>query len=333
MLIKDLGEFDLIKRMSAGIVPTRRSVIVGIGDDCAAMEPSKGKVQLVTTDMLVEDVHFRASTAEPFQIGWKSLAVNISDVASMGGEPTYAFVSIGLPRETKVEFVDALYSGMRRVANDYSVDIVGGDTVSSPQIIINIALLGEVEKENLILRAGAKTGDAIVVTGSLGGSDAGFAILEHDLPIEGTERHLLPVPRVREGRLLARSGYVTSMIDISDGLASEVHHICEMSVKGAKVFMKDIPLFYNVHQVAELTGRRPYSLALHGGEDYELLFTCHPDKVSILAEDMRKECDTPLTIVGRIVDGYSITIEDLSGRIIPLPPRGYDHFASSNAQE
>ena len=264
----------------------------------------------------------------PFQIGWRSLAVNISDIAAMGGEPTYAFVSIGLPRETTVEFVDELYSGMQKIAADYSVDIVGGDTVSAPQMVINVALLGEVEAENLVLRSGAKPGDALVVTGDLGGSEAGLTILKHGLQIEGTQKHLVPVPRVREGRLLAKSGYVTAMIDVSDGLASEVHHICEKSRTGAKLYANSIPLSRNVLPVAEFTGREPHDLALYGGEDFELLFTCQPDKVSSLEEDILRTCGTPLTTVGEIVEmSRCITIVDAFGKLTPLKPRGYDHFA------
>jgi len=331
MLIREIGEFELIKRMLAGLSATGRPVIAGIGDDAAVLHPPKGKVQLVTTDMLVENVHFRLNTASPFQIGWRSLAVNISDIAAMGGEPTYAFISIGLSRDATVELVDEIYSGMRKVAEAYSVDIVGGDTVSAPQIVINVALLGEVEAENLLLRSGAKAGDALVVTGDLGGSDAGLNILEHNLPVEGTEKHLTPTPRVREGRLLAKSGYVTSMIDISDGLASEVHHICQESGTGAKLCMKDIPLSHNVRRVAELIDKKPHDLALYGGEDFELLFTCQPDKVPLLAEGMLENCDTPLTAVGQIIGmSGSITIEDTLGNTISLGSRGYDHFAPSS---
>ena len=328
MMAKDLGEFELIKRMSTGLVPTGRPVVAGIGDDSAVLHPPTGRLQLVTTDMLVENVHFRLDFAELFQIGWRSLAVNISDIAAMGGEPTYAFVSIGLPRETTVEFVDELYSGMQKIAEDYSVDIVGGDTVSAPQMVINIALLGEVEAENLVLRSGAKPGDALVVTGDLGGSEAGLTILKHSLPMKGTEKHLMPVPQVREGRLLAKSGCVTAMIDISDGLASEVHHICEGSGTGAKLYADSIPLSHNVRATAEFAGRNPHDLALYGGEDFELLFTCQPDKVSSLAEDILRICGTSLTTVGEIVEiSGAITIEDASGKMVPLKPRGYDHFA------
>jgi len=331
MLIKEIGEFGLIKRMATEIGVTGRPVIAGIGDDTAVLHPPVGKVQLLTTDMLVEDIHFRLNTASPFQIGWRSLAVNISDIAAMGGEPTYAVISIGFPRDATVELVDEIYSGMSKIAEAYSVDIVGGDTVSAPQLVINVALLGEVEAENLLLRSGAKEGDVLVVTGDLGGSDAGLNILEHNLTIEGTEKHLTPTPRVREGRLLAKSGFVTSMIDISDGLASEVHHICEESGTGARLYMDDIPLSDNVRRVAERIGKKPHDLALYGGEDFELLFTCQPDKAALLTEDMLAACGTPLTAVGQIIGAsHSITMEDASGNILRLGPRGYNHFAPSS---
>ena len=328
MLTKDIGEFGLIKRLAAGLVSTGRSVVVGIGDDSAVLRPPTGRLQLAATDMLVENVHFRLDFAKPLQIGWRSLAVNISDIAAMGGEPTYALVSIGLPRETTVEFVDELYSGMGKIAEEYSVDIVGGDTVSAPQMVINIALLGEVEEENLLLRSGAKPGDALVVTGELGGSEAGLTILKHGLRIDGTQKHLMPVPRAQEGRLLAKSGYITAMIDVSDGLASEAHHICEASGVGAELYANSIPLSQSVPEVAAFAGRKPHDLALYGGEDFELLFTCQPDKVSSLAEDVFSVCGTPLTVIGRIVEASrSITIEDASGKIVSLKPGGYDHFA------
>lgn len=331
MLIRDIGEFDLIKRMSSQLAPTGRPVVVGIGDDCAALPSPAERLQLVTTDMLVEDVHFRLDFATPFQIGWRSLAVNVSDIAASGGEPTYAFISIGLPRDTEVEFIDELYSGMQKASDEYSVDIVGGDTVSAPQIVINIALLGEVEEENLVLRSGAKVGDSLVVTGDLGGSDAGLSTLMNDLNIDDAKKHLMPIPRTQEGRLLAQSGYVGSMIDISDGLSSEVHHICEESGVGAEVYMSDIPLSRNVRKVAEYTHKNPYDFALYGGEDFELLFTCQPDKVSLLEENILKSCGTQITVVGQILDiSHSVTIRDTSNKTIPLMARGYNHFRSTN---
>jgi thiamine-monophosphate kinase len=331
MRVKKLGEFGFIKRISAILGKTERPIVVGIGDDAAVVYSSGEKLQIVTTDMLVEDIHFRRSTAKPFQIGWKSLAANISDIAAMGGEPTYAFVSIGIPREIDVEFMDDLYSGMASIAKNYSVDIIGGDTVSSPQLIINIALLGEVEKENIIRRSGAKVGDEILVTGDLGGADAGLAILEQNLSMEDTEKHLTPIPRVYEGRLLAKSGYVSSMIDISDGLASETHHICEMSETGAEIYLDKIPLSANIPTVSDRIGKSCYDFALYGGEDYELLFTCKPSGVSILREEMLRNCDTQITSIGRIVDKInSITVVDKSGKRSALSASGYNHFIKSD---
>jgi thiamine-monophosphate kinase len=330
MLIKEIGEFNLIDRMSAIIGTPKRPLVAGIGDDCAVLYPPKEKLQLVTTDMLVEDVHFSLSTASPYQIGWKSLAANISDIAAMGGEPTFAFVSVGFPKNTTAEFIDDLYLGMKKIAESYEVDIVGGDTVSSPEIIINIALLGEVESGNQILRSGAKAGDAICVTGDVGGSSAGLAILQNSLSIEDTEKHLMPIPRVTEGRLLAKSHFVNAMIDISDGVASEVHHICKQSRTGAELYMAKIPLSPNVIPVAKQLEQDPCRFALYGGEDYELLFTCQYDKVDILREQIAQRCNTPITLIGRIIDNSSlITIEDEIGEIAILKPRGYDHFTPS----
>lgn len=328
MLAKEIGEFNLIKRMSDILGSPSRQIIKGIGDDCAVIDPPSEMLQLVTTDMLVEDVHFELSTATPFQIGWKSLAVNISDIAGMGGEPTFAFVSIGFPRNVTVEFVDEIYIGMRDVAKEYGVDIIGGDTVSSPQVIINIALLGEVSKNNYVLRSGAKTGDLICVTGDVGGSSAGLEILQRKLNIDGSEKHLLPKPRLKEGQLLAKSGYVTAMIDISDGVSSEVNHICEQSGTGAKIYMKDIPLSPYVRSVADVLNKNPYDFALFGGEDYELLFTCQQDKFQYLKGLVYENCNTPITCIGQILDKSElITIDDLDNNTIPLFAKGYNHFA------
>ncbi|MGB9597764.1 MAG: thiamine-phosphate kinase [Candidatus Poribacteria bacterium] len=328
MLAKEIGEFKLIKRMSDILGSPSRQIIKGIGDDCAIINPSSEMLQLVTTDMLVEGVHFELSTATPCQIGWKSLAVNISDIASMGGKPSYAFVSIGFPRNVTVEFVDEIYIGMRDVAKEYGVDIIGGDTVSSPQVIINIALLGEVEKDSYILRSGAKVGDLICITGDVGGSSAGLEILQRKLNIDGTEKHLLPKPRLKEGQLLAKSGYITAMIDISDGVSSEINHICEQSETGAKIYMKDIPLSPYVRSVANVLNKNPYDFALFGGEDYELLFTCQKDKFQYLQNLIYKNCHTPITCIGQILDKSElITIDDLDHNTIPLFARGYNHFA------
>jgi thiamine-monophosphate kinase len=306
----------------------KRPIVKGIGDDCAVLYPSKDKLQLVTTDMLVEDVHFSTKTASPYQIGWKSIASNISDIASMGGEPTFAFLSVGFPKNTDAEFVDDLYLGMKNIAEKYGVDIVGGDTVSSSKIIINVALLGKVKSEKPILRSGAKVDDIICVTGDVGGSSAGLAILQNNLS-GNTEKHLTPTPRVLEGQVLAESGYVTAMIDISDGVASETHHICEQSATSARLYLEKLPLSNNVLSIAKQLNIKPYDFALYGGEDYELLFTCQKDKFDILQKQFKQKCETAITMIGQILDAnLEITMEDEYGVITKLEARGYNHFTS-----
>ncbi len=329
MQIKDIGEFNLIKRMSDILGKPNRPIVKGIGDDCAVLYLQEGKFQLVTTDMLVEDIHFSLETASPFQIGWKSLAANISDIASMGGEPTFAFLSVGFPKNTEAEFIDDMYLGMKSIAEKYGVDIVGGDTVSSPVMVINIALLGEVESEHCVLRSGAKVGDTVCVTGDVGGSSAGLAILQDRLS-GNTEKHLMPIPRTKEGQILAKSGLVNAMIDISDGVASEVNHICEQSETGTHLYIEKLPLSKNIVPVAEEIGKAPHEFALYGGEDYELLFTCQNGRFDDLQKQLAQECDTPITIIGRITEkSEQITMEDESGTISLLKPRGYNHFAQS----
>lgn len=326
MLIKKIGEFGLINRISSKFSCSRHGVIVGIGDDCAILPPPKRRFQIATTDMLIEDVHFRLRTATPFQIGWKSLVASISDISAMGGEPTFAFISIGLPKTATVELVDGIYEGIKEASRIYSIDIVGGDTVSSPQVVINITLLGETDE--YVLRSGAKPGDAILVTGDVGGASAGLEILEQGLPLEDTRKHLMPVPRLQEGKLLAKSGFLSAMIDISDGLASEIYHICEQSKTGAQIYKQLIPLSDNVLDVSKMTGKDPYSFALYGGEDYELLLTCDADKIEQLTHLFSASFNTRLTYIGKLTDDVGvITLEDENGTCVPIARQGYNHFS------
>jgi len=243
MRIRDLGEFKLIKRF-AGSTNL---------DDTAVLKYKKDRYLLFTTDMLLEGRHFRKS-ASPYLIGKKSLSVNISDIAAMGGIPKCAVISLGLPGSLKVKYVDAIYKGIRGVAGKFKVDLVGGDTICSKKIIINIALLGEVEKKNLVLRSGAKKGDAIFVTGSIGGSLKG--------------KHLKFTPRLKEARFLTKNFNIHSMIDVSDGLLADLGHILERSNVGAVIDEKAIPL----------TG------SIEDGEDFELVFTISKKDVKKLVK-------------------------------------------------
>ncbi|MFH1848061.1 MAG: thiamine-phosphate kinase, partial [Candidatus Omnitrophota bacterium] len=253
MKIKKIGEFGLIGRMAARI-KTDASVLRGIGDDAAVVRWTKDKHLLFTSDMLVEGRHFKKS-APPYDVGRKALACGISDIAAMGGIPKWALVSCCLSEKTGLRYADGLFSGIKKMADSFGVNIIGGDTVSSDRVVIDIALAGEVKKKNLTLRSAAREGDFIFVTGSLGGSISG--------------RHLHFTPRLKEAQALIRHFKINSMIDISDGLSSDLLHITGASNAGAVIYEDLIP---------RSKGVRSVSAALNDGEDFELLFTISKDE-------------------------------------------------------
>ena len=246
--ISQLGEFGLIDALKK-LAPLSKTVIKGIGDDAAVLPYTKDKYLLLTTDMLAQDEHF-TRPMPPRWIGHKALACSISDIAAMGGMPTFAVVSIGVPKNLPVRFIEDVYRGMRATARDFNVSIVGGDTIKTDKMIINVALLGWVEKKYLVTRDGARAGDWIFVTGPLGGSLA-------------SGRHLSFTPRLAQGRFLVENFKPNAMIDISDGLAGDLNHILRTSGVGARLGHDLIPR----HQGVSL------SQALGDGEDFELLFT------------------------------------------------------------
>ena len=294
-LLKDIGEFGLIKRIAEAEKIFDKEVIVGIGDDTAVLKYKKDCYLLLTTDMLVENIHFDKK-ATPFQIGWKALAVNLSDIAAMGGIPKYGLVSLGLKKETSINFVDELYQGIRSLAKKFKVKILGGDTVSSPRTVINIALTGEVEKKYLTLRNGAKIGNKIYVTGILGGSISG--------------KHLSFIPRVKEARYLVKNFHPTAMIDISDGLLADLKRVCERSKLGARIYQKKIPLSKEVSLEDALTA----------GEDFELLFS-----LSRKYAHLAKSSKVHITQIGEITK-KGIVLLDEKGKNVPLSKEGFNHF-------
>ncbi len=312
------GEFALISRLSRRDY-SDPAIIRGVGDDCAVIAHTAEKHLLVTTDMMVEDSHFKAGWANPFQVGKKLMEVNVSDIVSMGGTPTYAFISLALTKDTEVEYMDELYRGIYASADKHGVALIGGDTTSGAGIVLNIALLGEVEKDLLCLRSDAKPGDLICVTGTLGKSAAGLYLL-----LAGKSGYLKgyqePECRlVSEGRIIAKRAH--AMIDVSDGLASEVGHICEESGTGARIDHASIPLSADTREAARAVSMDPYDFALNGGEDFELVFTLPPGEETAL----RKEF-SDFTVVGEILkksDGLFILKdgkrEELKG--------GFNHFA------
>ena len=307
MQIKDIGEINLIKRLSKGI-RLDKSVIRGAGDDTAVINWTKGKYLLFTSDMLIEDTHFKRGLtpfcATPFQIGWKTLGRNISDIAAMGGTPRYALVSIGLNPRSPVSLADGIYKGLKALADRFGVNIVGGDTARSDKLVIDISLIGEVERKNLVTRGGAKKGDVILVTGSIGGSIKG--------------KHLNFIPRVEEARRLVKNFRINSMIDISDGLELDLWRILDASKAGARIYQNAIPLSKDAGSFAR---------AMTEGEDFELLFTMTVGEARRFFRTKLADMKTPVTLIGEILHrkyGYKLIKPD--GSIMTLGPKGYLHF-------
>lgn len=334
MRVREIGEFGLIDRIARSLPPPGEGVIVGIGDDVAVLRGS-GRYILATCDIQVEGVHFLREKIRPYQLGRKAVAINVSDIAAMGGVPRYLLVSLVLPKETEVEFVDGLYEGMREECARWGAEIVGGNMAHSPGgVIVDLFLLGEAEPEHLLRRSGARVGDRVLVTGTLGDSAAGLALLTHpeiECPDVHREfvlrRHLTPTPRLWEGRAAARSGLATAAIDVSDGLASDVGHICEASGVGVRLWEEAIPISDAARAVAGAVGVDPLEWALFGGEDYELLLAAPADRAEDLARWIQEETGTPVSIIGEIVppdEGMVLVRGD--GSTLPLRKGGWDHF-------
>ncbi len=332
MRITEIGEFGLIDRVKEVIGPPGAGVVVGIGDDVAVLRARGDKYLLATCDIQVEGIHFLKEAISPYQLGRKAAAINISDIAAMGGVPTYLLVSLALPKETTVEYVDGLYEGLKEETEMAGVQIVGGNMSHSSGVMVDIFLLGEVEPEHLLLRSGARPSDKVLVTGSVGDSGAGLALLldptrDHsgEEAKEVLKAHLTPTPRLKEGRAIARARVATSMIDVSDGTVSDMSHICEASGVGVRLWADALPISPATRAVAEDLSKEPLEWALHAGEDYELLFTAPADKAEELAALVEDETDTPVTIIGEIIEkGMNLVLP--SGKSLPLEPRGWDHF-------
>jgi thiamine-monophosphate kinase len=310
--LSQLGEFGLIERI-AKHEPKLTSTIMGIGDDCAVLQikneklkiKNEGRYLLITTDTLAENVHFKRQTTLFKVLGEKAMLANISDVAAMGGWPTHALVTIGVPKNLDVSAIDQLYQGINKIARQAKIDIVGGDTVSSPnELFISITLLGEVEKENLLTRSGASVGDLIMATGEFGG--AARDNFEH--------RKQKVESRAQEGRKIAKSQLATAMIDSSDGLARSIMEIAKASKCGAVIYGTEVPKAKGA----------TLEQALHGGEEYELVFTVPPKNVPQLVKILKA---TKLSIVGEIrakKEGVGLLTKD--GERIQLERGGYEHF-------
>lgn len=330
MQLDQLGEFALIDLIKQDTINTADSVVIGIGDDAAVLKVTPRSLQLVTTDMLVEKVHFDLSTSSAWQLGYKAIGVNLSDIAAMGGVPRHVVISIALPKYLSVDFVVSLYDGMKAICREFGVNIVGGDTVSSPHgLVINVTVLGEVESEKLQRRSGASVGELVVVTGTLGDSGCGLDLLtrgnweDYGFANYLVARHLMPKPQVLQGPIVASFGS-TSMNDISDGLASEVNEIARASHVGMRIYNSLIPLSPELQEAAPMFERTALQYALYGGEDYQLVFTIAPEQFTVLAQ---VDIGVRLTVIGEVTDqsqGIRLVAEDSSTSA--LEAKGYNHF-------
>ncbi|HBY92486.1 MAG TPA: thiamine-phosphate kinase [Chloroflexi bacterium] len=335
MNVAELGEFPLIDRVRQILATEQPDVVIGIGDDVAVLDVRGDEFILATVDSQVEDVHFLRQTITPYQLGRRALAINLSDIAAMGGWPQYALASLALPTDTEVAWVEGLYRGLRVEADRFGVAVVGGNMArSAAEIFIDVTVLGHVARRHLLLRSGAQPGDRVLVTGHLGDSAAGLSLLLHpELSIPPAERalltarHLTPTPRLPEAAVIARSGLATAMIDLSDGLNSDIGHICERSQVGVRLWAARIPVSAAASRVAAQTDKSPLSLALEGGEDYELCFTAPPEATETLIADVVRETGTPVTVVGEILSleqGRWLVSGD--GHLAPLEAGGWEHF-------
>jgi thiamine-monophosphate kinase len=332
MKVSELGEFGLIGLIQARVSRDRspedtawQTVLVGPGDDAAAWQGNSG-IQLATTDTLVQGVHFDLSIITWEDLGRKALAVNLSDIAAMGGVPQYALVSLALPGEVEVESITRFTGAMADLAAESGTAIVGGNLAASPTVVITVTVIGRSAGKTILRRSTALPGDRIAVTGYLGSSAAGLEMLKSGIAFDPAtskilrQAHLRPVSRLREGQILAEQG-VRTAIDISDGLVADLDHICTQSEVSARIRTQDLP----VHPAVRANFANHADLALFGGEDYELLFTA--DEAIVARVTLALDC--PVTVIGDITTrekATRVTVLDAKGNPVVYRKGGWEHF-------
>jgi thiamine-monophosphate kinase len=330
----ELTEDQLVAAVAKVISGDAPGVLLGVGDDAALVEPGRGPM-VVTTDMLLEGVHFDLAAIAPTDLGAKSIVVNVSDIAAMGGSPRYAVVSLGLPATVETAWVMELYGGMRAACDEYAVSLVGGDTNRADAVTIAVTVIGEVAPGAAVRRDGARPGDLIGVTGSLGAAAGGFLLSRlHPSKLgralgEPGGRALLealyrPVARVGEGQTLAQAG-ATAMMDLSDGLAKDLSRLCAASGCGARIRADAVPVSDALRAASDALGVDALELALSGGEDYELLATLDATAFDRARGELQERFGVTLTEVGVIIDEGLVRVDADGER--PLEPKGWDHFS------
>lgn len=333
MKIRDIGEFGLIERIHTRAGRSSYPVVIGIGDDASVLDVGAGNQAVTTTDMLVEGIHFLRDAIDPYDLGFKSHAVNLSDIAAMGAVPAQSFLSFGLPPDMDVEIIDAFMDGFMEIGD--GVPLSGGDTVSSPEgWLISVTVIGIAPAGRVLRRDAARPGESIWLSGPAGDSAAGLSILlqRSEKVSEDNSRFLIqkhnqPLPQVRMGRILLESGISNSAIDVSDGLLQDLGHICESSKLGAELTLEDIPLSGPIKELASANKVDPYIWALRGGEDYSLLFTVKPENEAKLVDIIERE-KIQAAKIGKTVPGNGIVVYRDGSPMETGADGGFDHFRS-----
>lgn len=331
-----LSERALIRMIRGATVATAPGLIQGIGDDCAVFGSTEAGQWLITTDTLVDQIHFDRHWHPPELLGRKSIAVNLSDIAAMGGAPRFVLLSLCLPPSLASEWLQRWLSGASAIMAEQGCVLIGGDTVQGRELVISVTVLGEAARDQVVYRSGARPGDTVYVGGPLGSAAAGLALFQRMKEEEGqTEQwpqwqdlldaHLNPAPQVQLGQELARSGCVTAMQDISDGLATDLAHICHESGTGSLLHAARLPSLPSLDSASSFLAKEKLDLMLKGGEDYQLLFTVRPGREKELEEGLMTTLNHRIYPIGIIVKGQGVVLEKGDGSRLDISYQGYEH--------
>ncbi len=332
MNISEIGEFGFIERFAKRFGDLVSTDTTGIGDDCAIMPLDANHDQVVTTDLLVEEIHFIKTAITPFQLGYKALAVNLSDIAAMGAQPTGSFLSLAIPKDTEVEYLDAFMEGYYQLSKKHGVALMGGDTTrSADRLVINVCVIGKIPKGGSKLRSMARPGDVIAVTGYLGDSTAGLQmLLEKHKPDPLSQPlidwHNQPEPAINEGLWLARQRGVHAMMDISDGIASDLKHILKSSHVSGTIELSSLPLSEALRITSAKFGWNALDLAASGGEDYHLLVTVAKNEWDRIEKEFQREFRKPLYPIGYTGSGSSEIRWRIHEKEVKLEKGEFKHF-------
>ncbi len=331
----NLTERQLIKSIRKQSLQTTEDLVRGIGDDCSVFGKLKETAWLISTDMLVDTIHFDRAWHDPKRLGRKCIAVNLSDIAAMGGVPRFLLISISVPDGFSFKWLDEWFEGVREILAEYDCLLIGGDTVTGKELNISITVLGNQSCDRILYRNGAKKGDIVYVSGELGSSAAGLWLFQNNKRLhldicedEYTEMcsaHLNPVPQVELGKLLCRSGCVSAMQDISDGLATDLSHICQESEVRALIHENKLPCLPELEILCKNQNIKRNDLILKGGEDYQLVFTVYEDRCKELEDLIEQHLDISITAIGKISEGRGVLLETIESEKVDITFQGYEH--------